>query len=86
MIIFPMFPSCYGARNYIFIEWFCCINKICVPSQIFCNDEVTVRKAENLFKLSFHTECIIYNLNIMERWHNKHKQLFQTTFSNNNLG
>ena len=41
---------------YIFIEWSCSINKISAPSKIFCNDEVTVGKAENLFII---IHCII---------------------------
>ena len=41
---------------YIFIEWSCSINKISTPSKIFRNDEVTVRKAENLFII---IHCII---------------------------
>ena len=41
---------------YIFIEWSCSINKISTPSKIFRNDEVTVRKAENLFIIIHCTE------------------------------
>lgn len=51
-------PLYLQGEYYIFIEWSCSINKISAPSKIFCNDEVTVRKAENLFTF---IQCIIYN-------------------------
>ena len=35
---------------------------IYAPYKIFCNDEVTVTKAENLFKLSFHTVSVLFTM------------------------